>query len=58
MQNEEQVLEFLRCPFPANLFLPEATWHRLQAKASGPHRLLAQHEDLYGHEDVVVVVNR
>jgi 4-amino-4-deoxy-L-arabinose transferase-like glycosyltransferase len=57
-QNEEQVLEFLRCPLPVYLFLPATTWDTLRERVSGPHHLLARHEDLYRRHDVVVVMNR
>ena len=58
LQNDEQVLEFLRCPLPVYLFLPAATWDSLQARVNGPHHLLARHEDLYRQHEVVVVMNR
>jgi 4-amino-4-deoxy-L-arabinose transferase-like glycosyltransferase len=57
-QNERQVLEFLRCPLRVYLFLPATTWTNLQSKVSGPHHLVARHEDLYRHCEVVVVMNR
>lgn len=58
LQNDEQALEFLRCPLPVYLFLPAATWDSLRARIFVPHHVLARHEDLYRHEDVVVVMNR
>ena len=58
LQTEEQVMGFLHCPLPVYLFLPATTWDSLRTRVSGPHRLLARHEDLYRRHDVVVVGNR
>jgi 4-amino-4-deoxy-L-arabinose transferase-like glycosyltransferase len=58
LSNDEQTLEFLRCPLPVYLFLPGSEWDRLKEKAPGPHRLLGRHYDLYRGYDVVLVTNR
>ncbi|TMQ31914.1 MAG: glycosyltransferase family 39 protein [Planctomycetota bacterium] len=57
LPSEREALEFLRCPLPVFLFLPETIWAELEPKVSGPH-VLARHYDLYRHCQVVVVGNR
>jgi 4-amino-4-deoxy-L-arabinose transferase-like glycosyltransferase len=58
LANDEQAIEFLRCPLPVYLFLPASLWEILENKVSGCHRLLARHYDLYRRCEVVVVGNR
>jgi 4-amino-4-deoxy-L-arabinose transferase-like glycosyltransferase len=58
LESEQQVLEFLRCPLPAYLFVPATVWEELKTSVSGPHHLLARHGDLYKRCEVVVVGNR
>jgi 4-amino-4-deoxy-L-arabinose transferase-like glycosyltransferase len=58
LSNDEQMLEFLRCPLVVYLFLPGSEWDRLKEKVPGTHRLLGRHYDLYRGYDVVLVTNR
>jgi 4-amino-4-deoxy-L-arabinose transferase-like glycosyltransferase len=58
LENDEQVLEFLRCPLPVYLFVPATVWEKLEARIGGPYHLLARHGDLYRRCEVVVVANR
>ncbi|HLJ92344.1 MAG TPA: glycosyltransferase family 39 protein [Gemmataceae bacterium] len=57
LENDEQVLEFLRSPLPTYLFLPATVWERLQTSVRGAHHLLARHSDLYRRCEVVIVAN-
>lgn len=58
LKDEEEALQFLRCPLPAFLIVSAPEWDSLSAKVRGPHRLLAKHRDLYKNCDVVVVTNQ
>jgi 4-amino-4-deoxy-L-arabinose transferase-like glycosyltransferase len=54
----EQVLNFLRDPLPAYLFVPAPTWDILASRMDVPCRFLARHWDFYRHCEVLVVTNR
>jgi 4-amino-4-deoxy-L-arabinose transferase-like glycosyltransferase len=58
LENEEKALEFVRCPLPVFLFLPESAWEGMAEKLGASARVLARHEDMYRHCNVVVVTNR
>jgi hypothetical protein len=58
LQNEQQVVEFLRCPLPTYLFMPAVVWDKIQSSVSGPRHLLARHTDLYRRCEIVVVGNQ
>jgi 4-amino-4-deoxy-L-arabinose transferase-like glycosyltransferase len=58
LPNETQTLEFLQGPLPSYLFLPATVWDSLQTKVAGNYHVLAKHQDLYRHREVVVVLNR
>ena len=58
LENEEEALDFLRCPLPVYLYLPEPVWEGMQDKVASPCRILGQHHDLYRKCDVVLVTNR
>jgi hypothetical protein len=58
LSNERQALEFLQTPLPVYLFLPASVWNELEAKVSGPHRLLSRQKCLYANCEVVVVTNQ
>jgi hypothetical protein len=57
LNDEEQVLEFLRTPLPIYLFVSAQAWENLKDKVRGPHRLLARHQDVYKGFEVVVITN-
>jgi 4-amino-4-deoxy-L-arabinose transferase-like glycosyltransferase len=57
LNDEEQVLEFLRTPLPIYLFVSAQAWETLEDKVREPHRLLARHRDIYKGIDVVVITN-
>ncbi len=52
-----RVLEMLRGPLPAYVFLRAADWDALQFFTREPYRLVARHHDLYDGGDVVLVTN-
>jgi len=56
--SEQQALDFLRSPLEVYLFVPIQIWEGLEAKASGPCRLLARQRCLYRNCEVVVISNR
>jgi 4-amino-4-deoxy-L-arabinose transferase-like glycosyltransferase len=58
LADDEQTLEFLRCPLPVYLFLPKSEWERLEENAPSPHRVLGQRYDLYRGYEVIVVTNQ
>ncbi len=58
LNNEDEALQFLRCPLPAFLIVSAPEWESLAAKVRVPHRLLAKHRDLYKNCEVVVVTNQ
>lgn len=58
MKEEDQALEFLKCPLQVYLFVPAAVWDKLAEKAEGTCHLVARHRDLYRNFDVVVVTNQ
>lgn len=58
IKTEAEVLEWLRYPAPAYVFLPADQWKRLQPKVTGPHREIARERCLYRGCDVVLVANR
>jgi 4-amino-4-deoxy-L-arabinose transferase-like glycosyltransferase len=55
-ESEDDVVDFLRRPTPVYLFLPEATWQRLQDKVGMPCRVVSRALNLYQHGQVVVAV--
>jgi 4-amino-4-deoxy-L-arabinose transferase-like glycosyltransferase len=57
LNDEDQVLEFLRTPLPIYLFISAQAWENLEDKVRGPHRLLARHQDVYKGFEVVVITN-
>jgi hypothetical protein len=58
IEQENRVLELLRGPLPAYVFMPASAWDTIQAQAPAPCRVLGRHHDLYRGWDVVVVSNR
>jgi 4-amino-4-deoxy-L-arabinose transferase-like glycosyltransferase len=58
LENEEKALEFVRSPLQVFLFLPETAWEPLAQRLGNTARILARHEDMYRHCNVVVVTNR
>jgi hypothetical protein len=58
LESEDQVLDFLRYPLPAYLFMPLTVWEQLKTKIGLPYHVVAQHSDLYRRCQVVVVANR
>jgi 4-amino-4-deoxy-L-arabinose transferase-like glycosyltransferase len=58
LENEQKAVEFVRSPLQVFLFLPETTWEGLAQKLGTGVRILARHEDMYRHCNVVVVTNR
>ena len=57
LNDELEVLEFLRTPLPTYLFVSAQAWETLEDKIQTPHRLLARHRDVYKGIDVVVISN-
>jgi 4-amino-4-deoxy-L-arabinose transferase-like glycosyltransferase len=58
LDSDEAMLEFLNCPLPVYLFLPAASWDKLQQRAPTCCRVLGRRYDLYRNIHVVVVSNR
>jgi 4-amino-4-deoxy-L-arabinose transferase-like glycosyltransferase len=58
MKEEEQALQFLRCPLQVYLFVPATLWDGLAEKVEGTCHLVGRHRDLYRNLDVVVVTNQ
>jgi 4-amino-4-deoxy-L-arabinose transferase-like glycosyltransferase len=58
LTSEQKALEFIQSPSKSFLFLPEASWQTLAAKAGAACQVLARHEDMYRHCTVVVVSNQ
>jgi 4-amino-4-deoxy-L-arabinose transferase-like glycosyltransferase len=52
-----RVLELLRGPLPAYVFLRAADWDAFQLFFRTPYRLVARHHDLYDGGEVVLVTN-
>jgi 4-amino-4-deoxy-L-arabinose transferase-like glycosyltransferase len=57
LNDEDQVLEFLRCPLPVYLFVSAQAWESVEQKVRAPHRMLVRHRDLYKGMDVIVITN-
>jgi 4-amino-4-deoxy-L-arabinose transferase-like glycosyltransferase len=57
-KDEIEITEFLRCPLTTYLFVPEATWQRLVARAPGSPRVLGRHYDLYQNRMILAIANR
>src|SRR5262249_44798905 len=57
LEQEQQALEFLRCPLEVYLFVPAPVWRELEAKVPRPCRLVDRRRDLYTNSEVVVVTN-
>jgi 4-amino-4-deoxy-L-arabinose transferase-like glycosyltransferase len=58
LNNEDEALEFLRCPLPAYMFVSAQAWESLKDKISGPFHRLTHHRDIYKGIDVIVIANR
>jgi 4-amino-4-deoxy-L-arabinose transferase-like glycosyltransferase len=58
LEQEIEVLEFLRCRLPVYLFMPASVWETMEPTIHGPHRVLGRQRDLYRNCEVVVVTNR
>jgi 4-amino-4-deoxy-L-arabinose transferase-like glycosyltransferase len=57
LNDEMEVLEFLRTPLPIYLFVSAQAWENMKDKIQAPHRLLARHRDIYKGIDVLVITN-
>jgi hypothetical protein len=57
-KDEQEAVEFLRCPLPVYLFLPATVWENLQHRVPNACHTVACHRDLYRNCEVVVVSNR
>jgi 4-amino-4-deoxy-L-arabinose transferase-like glycosyltransferase len=58
LQSDEEVGSYLRWPLPVYLFMPAATWERMEERLTMPHRVIGRHHDLYRNCDVLVITNR
>jgi hypothetical protein len=58
LDEEKEVVEFLKCPLPVYLCVAAPVWESLKHRLGRRYRVLARQRDLYRNCEVLVVSNR